>query len=115
MRSSTSKFHHDEKLIEGLKTNKFSSFEEFYDLFAPAFYGDIKRALFKEDVSTETLNTVFITLFKSIDTFDPEKERFFTWASKIVRGEIRKQKTKIVLKELFLCQNRKAATQPVNE
>ena len=44
----------------------------------------------------------------SISNFDPSKERLFTWGIKIARKEIRKQKTELVLKELFYCQRKLA-------
>jgi RNA polymerase sigma-70 factor (ECF subfamily) len=104
--NSTTTYYPKQDLIEGLKNKKLISFEEFYDCVAPVLYGDIKRSLFREDVSVETLQKVFVQLYSSIDSFDASKERFFTWAIKIVRKEVRKQKTELVLKELFLCQRK---------
>jgi DNA-directed RNA polymerase specialized sigma24 family protein len=94
----------ERQLIAALKKHQYSAFEDFYDLYAPVFFGTIKRTLYKEDVSQETLKSVFNTIWTSIDSYDPSKERLFTWAMRISGKEISAQKIDIVLKELFYCQ-----------
>lgn len=91
------------KLVDALKQGGQRAIEDFYDQYAPAFYGEIKKIFFKEDISSHTLLKVFSTIFTSIATYDQSKERLFTWGFKIVHKEIRKQKTELVLKEIFFC------------
>ena len=91
------------KLVDALKKGGQRAFEDFYDQYAPAFYGEIKKTFFKEDISSHTLVKVFSTIFTTIATYDQSKEHLFTWGFKIVHKEIRKQKTELVLKEIFFC------------
>ena len=94
----------EQHLITALKEGGQIAFEDFYDQYAPSFFGEIKRTLYNEDVSEQTLKQAFKNIWISISTYDSSKERLFTWAIKIARKEIRKQKTGLVLKELFYCQ-----------
>jgi DNA-directed RNA polymerase specialized sigma24 family protein len=94
----------EKQLIAALKKHQYKAFEDFYDLYAPAFFGTIKTTLYKEDISQETLKNVFNTIWTSIDSYDPSKERLFTWAMRISGKEISTKKIDIVLKELFYCQ-----------
>ena len=91
------------KLVDAMKQGGQTAFEDFYDQYAPAFYGEIKKTFFKEDISSLTLVKVFSTIFTSIATYDQSKERLFTWGFNIVHKEIRQQKTELVLKEIFFC------------
>lgn len=93
----------EKQLVDALKQGKQSAFEDLYDHYAPSFYGEIKRNFYKEDVSAQTLQQVFQNIGVSISSYDPSRERLFTWGIRIVRKEIRKQKTELVLKELFYC------------
>ena len=104
----------DQELRNAIESKKHSSFVYLYDRYAAAFYGDIKRTLLKEDVSAETLKNVILDIWTNIESFNPGKERFFTWSLKIARKEIRRQKTEIVLFELFKCQQMPPA-QLINE
>ena len=53
----------------------------------------------------------WVNIFSSIVTYDQSKERLFTWGIKIVRKEIRKQKTELVLKEIFNCRHSNPVTE----
>ena len=98
------------KLADALKQGEQRAFEDFYDHYAPAFYGEIKRTFFKEDISSQTLLQVFNNILSSIVTYDQSKERLFNWGINIVRKEIRKQKTELVLKEIFFCKQSNSVT-----
>ncbi|MGZ8559834.1 MAG: hypothetical protein ACXWWC_15940 [Chitinophagaceae bacterium] len=99
----------ESKVVDALKQGSLSAFEDFYDLYAAAFYGEIKRTFFKEDISSQTLLLVFNNILSSIVTYDHTKERLFNWGIKIVRKEIHKQKTELMLKEIFYCRPRNHA------
>lgn len=100
----TSKAKEDQLLVNAIKLRSRSAFNDLYDRYAPTFYGTIKKTLFREDVSSEILKNSFVKLWNSIDEFDPSKERFFTWALRIVRKEIRMQKISLLLQHIFYCQ-----------
>lgn len=90
--------------IDSLKKQNFKDINTLYDAYAPAFYGEIKRSLCVSAECDKILENVFCTISKSMEEFDPTKERFFTWCLKIVRKEIRQSKVELLLKEIFTCQ-----------
>ncbi len=99
-----SKIIQDHSIVNAIKSGCSKAFGKFYDQYASAFYGDIKRTLLKEDVSEETLKQVFADIWNNIDKYNPDNERFFTWSLKVARKEIRRRKTDMVICELFGCQ-----------
>jgi hypothetical protein len=99
-----SKILQDHLIVNAIKSGDSKVFGKFYDQYASAFYGDIKRTLLKEDISEQTLRQVFIDICSNIDKYNPDNERFFTWSLKVARKEIRRRKTDMVICELFGCQ-----------
>ena len=91
--------------VESLQKRELIAFEAFYDLYASAFYGEIKRALYKKAESEKALQESFSAMWNSISQFDPSKERLFTWAIKKIRQEMSKQRVNILLQEIFACQH----------
>ena len=91
-------------LVEALQKNDPAAFSVFYDRYAAAFYGDIKRTIYKQAESDAILEVAFCSIWKSMAQFDPEREHLFTWSLKKLRKEIAKVKVDMVLKELFVCQ-----------
>jgi hypothetical protein len=81
--------------------NNFVSFEAFYDKYAAALYGEIKRSLYKDDVSQKVMEDAFKMIYQSLDTFDPAKEKVFISALKLVRKEISAKKVDIVLGQIL--------------
>ena len=93
----------EQRFLKLLIERRQTAFNDFYDRYAPALYGTIKKSLLNEDVSNETLVETFKLLWSRLNTYDPLKESLFIWASKIARQEINKQKIELVLKHLFSC------------
>jgi hypothetical protein len=91
-------------LINDLKKQNLKAFSKLYDVYAPTFYAEIKRNLYQQEASDQTLMNVFTQICNSVPQFDPAKERFFTWCFKIVRKEIGKKKVDLLLKQIFACQ-----------
>ena len=91
--------------VGSLQKNDLNAFEAFYDMYAPAFFGEIKRALYKQAESEQVLHESFSSIWKSISQFDPSKEHLFTWSLKRVRQEISKKKVNILLQEIFTSQH----------
>jgi hypothetical protein len=83
----------------------FTSFTEFYDRYAPSFYGEIKRQLYGQEICNAVLITSFQQIWENRSQFDINKESLFIWCYGIVRKHIRKKKVDLLLKELFTCQN----------
>jgi len=82
---------------------KTQAVEKLYNLYAPAFYGHIKRTIYKTDISDSVLENTFNTILNSLPQFDASKETFFNWCFKICRKETSRQKVNLLLKELFTC------------
>jgi RNA polymerase sigma-70 factor (ECF subfamily) len=94
----------EQPYIDGITQRKPAAFSAFYDRYAPAFYGEIKRVLHEPGACEETLQQAFYAIWTSINTYDHTKERFFTWAFKIVRRKASTKKIDMALHEIFACQ-----------
>src|SRR5687767_11003359 len=84
---------------DSLAITNIIDFEAFYDAYAPAFFGEIKRRFYNEDISQKLLEEVFVKVYQSLNQFDPSKERAFVWALKITRKEISRRKIDMVLNQ----------------
>lgn len=85
-------------------SNKDSQFHELYDRYAPAFYGEIRRNLFEQNICNQTLIDSFKKICEHMAEFDEARESGFLWCFRIVRKEIHKKKVNLLLKEIFACQ-----------
>ena len=93
----------DRELVLAIKAKKQSAFHYFYDRYAPAFYGEIKRTVCKEDKAAEILSRFVATIWRDIDDYD-FKQSFFSWCLRKVKKEAGRQKIDMVLYELFSCE-----------
>jgi DNA-directed RNA polymerase specialized sigma24 family protein len=93
----------DTAFLYALQKRNQTAFEKFYNEYAPAFYGDIKKTLPAQQLADETLAGAFVKIWHVIDQYDPSKERLFTWSLKVVRKETSQRKMDLVLNELFSC------------
>ena len=87
----------------------FVNFEAFYDKYAGAFYGEIKRGLFEEKVSQKVMEAACRKIYQSLHTFDSSNERIFISALKLVKKEISREKVNITLNQILYL---KPNTQP---
>jgi RNA polymerase sigma-70 factor (ECF subfamily) len=91
----------EQELVKSLKSKKLSAFDTFYNQYAPAFYGDVRRMLYRQKDSDEALAQAFVSMWNAIHEYDSSKERLFTWSLKVVRKETSKKKVEMALEELF--------------
>jgi hypothetical protein len=84
---------------------KFILFTDLYDRFAPAFYGEIKRNLYQQEICNQTLTDAYKHIWESITSYDKTMGGLFAWCFRIVRKEIHKKKVELALKEIFACQH----------
>lgn len=82
------------------------AFEACYDQYAAALLGDIERALYNKKTSEEILIRVFREIYNRIEEYDPSKVQLFTWMLQITRRLTRTAKIDLVIKEIFLCQEK---------
>jgi DNA-directed RNA polymerase specialized sigma24 family protein len=78
-----------------------AAFNEFYDKYAPAYYGEIKRRLYKDEVSQEVLEKVLKDVYHSFHQLNPSKEKVFIAVLKLVKKEISRQKVRLVLTQIL--------------
>ena len=97
----------DRELVDAIKAKQAFAFNYFYDRYAPAFYGEIKRTVCKEEKAAEILSKLVVAIWRDIDEYD-FKQSLFTWCQKKVRKEAGRQKIEMVLHELFSCERMRA-------
>ena len=91
-------------LVNRTKPDKTSLFCQIYNDYAPAFYGEIQRNLYKKDICDEVLCKAFTQIGEQLNQFDSNKENIFIWSFRIVRKEINKKKMILLCQEIFACQ-----------
>jgi RNA polymerase sigma-70 factor (ECF subfamily) len=80
------KKYSEEYLYAGLKSKSREAFEYLYDNYSAAIYGVILNILRNEEASNDALQEVFIKIWNSFDTYDPQKSRLYTWMLNIARN-----------------------------
>lgn len=75
-----------ELFISKLKDGDKASFAMLYDNYSSALYGVIYRMLQREDAAGDTLQEVFVKIWKKIDTYDEKKGSLYTWMLNIARN-----------------------------
>jgi DNA-directed RNA polymerase specialized sigma24 family protein len=80
-----------------------ASFTDLYDRYAPSFYGEIQRQIYKTDLCNAVLMEAFQEIWEHRSTWDASKESQFIWCFRIVRKAIRKHKVALLFKEIFTC------------
>ncbi len=73
------------RLVAQLKGQRQSAFTELYNKHAAALYTLVLQIVRNEEIGKNVMHKVFMTISRSIDNYDPEKERLFTWMLHIAR------------------------------
>ncbi len=58
------------------------SFEQLYDQYAPMLFGVVSRVVPDPRLAVQVFQQSFIYLWQNKASYDPRKERFFTWMNK---------------------------------
>lgn len=74
------------ELIERLKNQDAEAYSLLYDNYSAALYGIINTILKDDEVAQDVLQTVFIKIWKSINTYNREKGTLFTWMLNVARN-----------------------------
>lgn len=74
------------ELVNGLKARDQQIFGYLYDNYAPALYGVVLKVLNDETIASDVLQEVFVKIWRSIEKYDVEKGRLFTWMLNIARN-----------------------------
>jgi RNA polymerase sigma-70 factor (ECF subfamily) len=78
--------YEESELISLLKQKDIKAYHYFYDKYAAALYGFILRVIKNEESANEVLHEIFTTLWSKINSYEPQKERLFSWLLKITRN-----------------------------
>ena len=76
----------EEQLVSLLKAHNKVALNLLYDNYAAALYGVIMRITKSQHHAENILQDTFIKIWKSIDSYDSNKGRFFTWMLNIARN-----------------------------
>jgi|GWRWMinimDraft_5_1066013.scaffolds.fasta_scaffold32012_1 RNA polymerase sigma factor (sigma-70 family) len=86
----------EEELVLSLKQNSQKAFEYLYDNYSGALYGIISKILKNDEKSEDTMQEVFLKIWRKIGDYDSTKGRLFTWMVNIARNasidQLRKDK-----------------------
>ncbi|MEZ5015440.1 MAG: RNA polymerase sigma factor [Flavipsychrobacter sp.] len=83
--SVTTKYS-EEELVVLLKQRLQSAFNYLYDNYSATLYGVIRRTVQDEQIAQDVLQEVFVKIWNSIESYDPEKARIYTWMINIARN-----------------------------
>lgn len=75
-------------LIFALQKKEEKAFAYMYDNYSSALYGIILKVVSDEEDASDVLQDAFVNIWKSIDTYNPEKGgSLFTWMLNIARNK----------------------------
>lgn len=78
----------EQELVIGLKRHDESAFTHLYLHYRGAIYNIICQSLSDTEMANDVLQEIFVTVWKNIDKYDPEKGRLFTWLHTLTRNSI---------------------------
>ncbi len=76
----------EQELVMLLKQRQQSSFSYLYDNYSSALYTVVFNVVNDETIAADTLQDVFVKIWKQIETYDDTKGRLFTWMMNIARN-----------------------------
>ena len=74
------------ELIRMLKQRTPSAFNYLYDNYSASLYTVILSILQDKELANDTLQEVFIKIWRQIEQYNPDKGRLFTWMINISRN-----------------------------
>jgi len=74
------------ELILGLKSRNEKHFGYLYDHYSPALYGIVLKVINDEAAAGDVLQEIFLKIWRSIDRYDADKGRLFTWMVNVARN-----------------------------
>ena len=73
-------------LIAACQKGDERAFQQLHKQYAPAMLGVIEAIVLSPEVAQELCQAVFLKVWSRLDTFDPQRGRFFTWILNIARN-----------------------------
>jgi RNA polymerase sigma-70 factor (ECF subfamily) len=78
--------YNEAELVDMLKQRTQSAFNYLYDNYSASLYTVIFSILQDKELANDTLQEVFIKIWRQIEQYNPEKGRLFTWMVNISRN-----------------------------
>lgn len=76
----------EDELVLLLKHKDEQAFGYLYENYSPVLYGVVLRVVNQEEAANDTLQEVFVKIWKNIDSYDATKGRLYTWMLNIARN-----------------------------
>ncbi|HEY4148832.1 MAG TPA: sigma-70 family RNA polymerase sigma factor [Chitinophagaceae bacterium] len=76
----------EQELVALLKAKDDSSFSYLYDHYSGALYSIILQIVVDQQMASDTLQEVFVNIWKKIESYDSSKGRLFTWMLNVARN-----------------------------
>ena len=84
-------YHHktqsENELVTLLIARDAKALEELYASYSVALLGVISRTVKQQDLAEDILQESFLKIWTSIEKYDPEKGRLFTWMARLVTNK----------------------------
>lgn len=78
--------HPERQLLEEMKAGDSHCLYKLYKMYSPSLFGIILKIIKYEDIAEDVLQESFVKIWKSIDKYDPNKGKLFTWMAKVARN-----------------------------
>ena len=78
--------YNEAELVGMLKQRTQSAFNYLYDNYSASLYTVILSILQDKELANDTLQEVFIKIWRQIEQYNPDKGRLFTWMVNISRN-----------------------------
>lgn len=75
----------EDNIISLLKNRDQRGMEILYDRYGNIIYGFLFQVLKSDELAEEAMEEVMMRVWRSIEVYDPKKERLFTWVINIAR------------------------------
>ena len=112
------------ELVAALKKKENAAFRHLYLHYRGALFNLINQIVYETETANDVLQEVFITVWKNIEKYDPQKGKLFTWLLNVTRNtainKIRSKNYKNSLKNedfgihVYNIDNKEAAMQQIN-
>lgn len=74
-----------EKIVSLIQNNQKEAFTQLYDSYAQSLFGIISNLTSNPEEAEDILQDVFVKIWKNIDSYSENNERFYTWLVNITR------------------------------
>ncbi|MEO5647259.1 MAG: sigma-70 family RNA polymerase sigma factor [Chitinophagaceae bacterium] len=74
------------ELVNALKEHKNDAYRYLYQHYRGSLFSIISQIITDPETANDVLQEVFITVWKNIEKYNPEKGRLFTWLMKVTRN-----------------------------